>query len=273
MKPTATIVFLAALLVDSIAVNGSDLRQLDNEASCGVIEVDTDYPGNDIAMQPVDSMADCCALCAANPACQVAVSSTGMCILKSSKDGPKTRVPGAIAISSPQVVGSPSSGTLNDQILVQLNLLRQAHDLDPVVWNPDLAARMQAWADSCPQATGGGHGGPPGSQNLASFDPCDNDCMRYLGPSWSWYDEVTRWDFDADMCANGNWMDCGHFYNSLNPAVTSIACGASTCFNPIIGRDDSLVWCNYVGAQDPPQIPRPNMAYDDLRASLTADFV
>ncbi|KAF0712796.1 Aste57867_4662 [Aphanomyces stellatus] len=165
-----------------------------------------------------------------------------------------------------------SGGTLNDQILYQLNILRQAHGLNTVVWNDELAVDMQAWADSCPQKDGGGHGGPVGNQNLASFVPCDDDCKRQEGPSWGWYTEVLLWNYETDSCGTGDWMDCGHFSNSMSAAVTSIACGSSTCYNPNINGNDSLVWCNYVDAQIPPAIPRTNIEYEEIKASLTAGF-
>ncbi|KAF0712797.1 Aste57867_4663 [Aphanomyces stellatus] len=168
-----------------------------------------------------------------------------------------------------------SGGTLNDQILHQFNILRQAHGLNKVVWNDELAVDMQAWADSCPQKDGGDHGGPEGNQNLSSFSPCGDDCKRYLGPSFFWYDEAHNWDFNSDSCAPVDDLGCGHFVNSMNPAVLSIACGSSTCYNSVIEKDDSLVWCNYVnseGAQNPPHIPPSQVPFEDILKSLTAGF-
>ncbi|KAF0694342.1 hypothetical protein As57867_014698, partial [Aphanomyces stellatus] len=159
---------------------------------------------------------------------------------------------------------------LKAQIVYQTSKIRAAHGLGPVTWNDDLAVKMQAWADSCPQKTGGGHGGPPGNQNLAGFAPCGNSCMKAAGPAWTWYDsEEAEWNYDANASKDGNWMTTGHFSNSMNPGVNQIACGWSTCYNPNIKADDSLVWCNYLGGNDN-KIPRPNMPKAQIQASLTA---
>ncbi|KAF0712794.1 Aste57867_4660 [Aphanomyces stellatus] len=163
------------------------------------------------------------------------------------------------------------SGTLNDQIVYQLNVLRQAHGLNAVVWNDAVAIEMQAYADSCPQLSGG-HPGRGGNENMGEFVPCGNDCMHQVGPSWTWYEEVKRWNFDTNTCDDET--ECGHFVNSMYPGVTSIACGFSTCFNSAVNLDDSLVWCKYEGggAWDAPQIPPAKEDYHALRDSLTADF-
>ncbi|KDO17265.1 hypothetical protein SPRG_21865, partial [Saprolegnia parasitica CBS 223.65] len=152
----------------------------------------------------------------------------------------------------------PSNGDLKAQIIHQTTVLRAAHGLGPVTWNDELAAKMQAWADSNPQKNGGGHGGPPGNQNLAGFVICNNDCMHTAGPAWNWYSsEEKLWDYDSNQSKDGNWMTTGHFSNSMDPGVNQVACGYSTYYNPNIGKDDSLVWCNYLGGTNG-KIPRPS---------------
>ncbi|RHZ19242.1 hypothetical protein DYB31_010105 [Aphanomyces astaci] len=142
------------------------------------------------------------------------------------------------------------------------------YGLGPVTWNDDLAKKMQAWADSCPQKTGGGHGGPPGNQNLASFIVCGNNCMHEPGPAQTWWDsEEELWDYDANKSRDGNWMTTGHFQNSLDPGVNEIACGWSTCFNPIANQNDSLVWCNYIGGTNG-RIPRPIITKAEIKARI-----
>ncbi|RHY88751.1 hypothetical protein DYB26_004874 [Aphanomyces astaci] len=163
----------------------------------------------------------------------------------------------------------PLSGSdLKAQIVHQTSVIRAGYGLGPVTWNDDLAKKMQAWADSCPQKTGGGHGGPPGNQNLASFIVCGNNCMHEPGPAQTWWDsEEELWDYDANKSRDGNWMTTGHFQNSLDPGVNEIACGWSTCFNPIANQDDSLVWCNYIGGTNG-RIPRPIISKAEIKARI-----
>ncbi|OQR97898.1 hypothetical protein ACHHYP_09680 [Achlya hypogyna] len=163
----------------------------------------------------------------------------------------------------------PSTGDLKAQIIYQTSVIRAAHGLGPVSWNDDLAIKMQAWADSAPQKTGGGHGGPPGNQNLASFIICNDNCMSTTGPAWDWYSgEEKLWNYDTNESQDGNWMTTGHFSNSMDPGVNEIACGYSTFPNPSIGnKDDSLVWCNYLGGNNG-KIPRPLVDQDALEKQL-----
>ncbi|OQR89686.1 hypothetical protein THRCLA_09634 [Thraustotheca clavata] len=44
----------------------------------------------------------------------------------------------------------------------------------------------------------------------------------------------------------------------MDPGVNQIACGWSTFYNPNINKDDSLVWCNYLGGNNG-NIPRPSV--------------
>ncbi|KDO27281.1 hypothetical protein SPRG_07530 [Saprolegnia parasitica CBS 223.65] len=239
--------------------NGARSASIQSSSNlCRPIEENTDYPGNDIARLSRGTAGECCDDCRARSDCVVSVWYAGLCYLKNAK-GNKVYVSGR----APRRWG---------QIVRQLNLIRKAHGYTtPVVWDEKLAADMQAWADSCPQKNGGGHGGPPGAQNLASYEECKTNCHHQVGASWNWYDsEQQLWSYERDACANGDWMTCGHFQNSMNKGVSAIGCGWSTCYNPNINGQDSLIWCNYIGVSDPPQIPRPKMAREAILASLTA---
>ncbi|KDO21003.1 hypothetical protein SPRG_13898, partial [Saprolegnia parasitica CBS 223.65] len=174
--------------------------------------------------------------------------------------------------NKPTLGPRPVTGDLKTQIIYQTSVIRAAHGLGPVTWNDELGAKMQAWADSNPQQNGGGHGGPPGNQNLASFLVCKNDCMASAGPAWSWYSgEEKLWDYSTNKSKDGNWMTTGHFSNSMDPGVNEIACGYSTFYNPTIQADDSLVWCNYLGGNDKP-IPRPLMDQEALMKKLVSAY-
>nr|AIG55496.1 secreted protein [Thraustotheca clavata] len=180
--------------------------------------------------------------------------------------------PTSAPTSAPTETPATSKGTLKEQIIHQTNLIRAAHGLGPVKWNDELAAKMQAWANSDPQQNGGGHGGPPGNQNLASFDVCNDNCMRMTGPAWAWYSgEEKLWDYDANKSRDGIWETTGHFSNSMDPGVNEIACGYSTFYNPQIGHDDSLVWCNYLGGNNG-VIPRPRIDQATLEKQLTSAY-
>ncbi len=184
-----------------------------------------------------------------------------------------TPKPSTLKPTKPSTV---TSGDLKAQVVRQTSIIRASHGLGPVTWDDELGVKMQVWADSCPQKTGGGHGGPPGNQNLASFIPCGNDCMGQKdSPAWNWYvTEESLFDYDTQMSRDGNWMTTGHFTNSMAPDVNKIACGWSTCYNPLIKKDDSLIWCNYFstspgeGGKD---IPRPKqkkeLTYQQIVAS------
>ncbi|OQS06007.1 hypothetical protein THRCLA_01925 [Thraustotheca clavata] len=257
--------------------NGARSASVQSSSSiCLPIEENTDYPGNDIARMSRGTAGECCDDCRAHAGCAVSVWYGGLCYLKSAKAN-KVYVSGARASSISGVQPTPApvnpgKESMKDQILRQYNVIRKAHGFTTdVVWDNDLATKMQAWADSCPQKNGGGHGGPDGAQNLASFDDCKDDCYHQVGVAWSWYDgEQQKWNYNSDSCGDGNWMTCGHFQNSMNKGVTAIGCGWSTCYNPSINGQDSLIWCNYIGVSDPPKIPRPQKSREDILASLTA---
>ncbi len=241
-------------------------------------EENTDYPGNDIKSTTRSSFEGCSQDCSVTPGCAGFTFSGSTCWLKrvllgrttsmGETAGRKPTVP-TLVPPTPAPRNSPS---LKDQVLHQTNKLREAHGLNSnVTWDDALAVDMQAWADSCPQKTGGGHGGPAGNQNLASFIPCGSNCMATEGPAWDWYDsESDLWNYAADQSADGNFLTTGHFYNSMNAGLTSMACGWSSCFNPTINEEDHLIWCNYDGGIDPPHIPRPLYSKAAIHDSLFA---
>ncbi|KAG9413565.1 hypothetical protein AC1031_012788 [Aphanomyces cochlioides] len=251
-----------------------------SERQCGVLEQDTDYPGNDITRTDTNTAEKCCELCSTNPKCVVSVWYNGACYLKD-KIGSKVKVKAAKAYrvnssNKPTAAPTPppSNGDLGAQLVYQLSIIRQAHGLNAVEYDYDMAKQMQAWADDCSQHPQGGHGGPYGVQNLAPALECGDDCMKQEGPSWWWYDEIKNWDFNSNSCADESGANggCGHFQNSLGTWVTAMGCGWSSCYNPNIGRNDPLVWCNYRGNGNDVAIPRPKKDLNTIHAELTAAF-
>ncbi|KAF0712792.1 Aste57867_4658 [Aphanomyces stellatus] len=254
--------------------------------TCGKVEKNTDYPGNDISRMSTSNSADCCALCDSNSECVVSVWFKGACYLKRTL-GSKTTVKGAEAIQvkgagpappapspSPPSPPSPGNGDLGDQVARQLTIIRAAHGLGPVTYDAGIAAQMQAWADDCSQHPGGGHGGPYGVQNLASAPDCGTNCLKEEGPSWWWYaGEVVNFNFQSQQCdLNVNDGGCGHFVNSLGTWVTKVGCGWSTCYNPSIGKNDPLIWCNYDGNGDDRAIPGPKKSLAQVRTEMLSGY-
>ncbi|ETV75475.1 hypothetical protein H257_10312 [Aphanomyces astaci] len=146
--------------------------------------------------------------------------------------------------------------------MAQTNKIRAAHGISPLTWDDKLEPEMQKWAKSCP---GFKHGGPKGSQNLATNKACSGAaCMKVVGAAWMWYDEEEKsWNYESNKC-NGNWAKCGHFTNMMSPEAKSMACGWSEC-----GRDNN-VWCNYNNPGMNPKVGKiTGMTKDELKASLT----
>ena len=154
---------------------------------------------------------------------------------------------------------------IQQQILSQTNIIRQAHSLPPLSWNYQLANEVQKYANTCP---GFKHGGPKGHQNLAKFYPCTGyeQCKNKVGPAWMWYNkEETLWNYSMNTCSTGRWWDCGHFTNSMSPGATQMGCGLS--FSEFCGGGE-YVWCNYVGAENNPKIPNRSLSKEALKHNL-----
>ncbi|RHY28319.1 hypothetical protein DYB32_006068 [Aphanomyces invadans] len=255
--------------------------------TCGAVERDVDYPGNDLLRTDTPKASGCCALCAENPACKVSVWYNGACYLKHDDsykvrvvgarahhvvtDGGYTPTPSPYTTTKPTPTLPPKKGDLGMQVAYQLSVIRQAHGLNAVEYDDAMAKDMQEWADNCYMHPNGGHGGPYGVQNLAPALLCGDNCMAVEGPSWWWYDEIKYWDFNTNKCTEGNEA-CGHFVNSMGTWVTHVGCGWSNCYNPGIGKYDPLLWCNYRGNGNDRAIPRPQKPLAEIHAAITAAF-
>ncbi|KAF0730889.1 hypothetical protein Ae201684_011771 [Aphanomyces euteiches] len=156
---------------------------------------------------------------------------------------------------------APSKGVtgMQGQLLSQTNKIRAAHSLNPVTWDAALSAKLQKFADSCPGYT---TGGVAGWQNYGGYQPCTGDaCLKIVGAAWSWYNQAeSYWNYSSRKCSS----NCITFTNMMSPGVTKIGCGWSKCGN------DNLVWCNYVTAENNPNVPTRSLTKDQLKASLTA---
>ncbi|RLO12477.1 hypothetical protein DYB28_014948, partial [Aphanomyces astaci] len=100
------------------------------------------------------------------------------------KPAPSTGTPSPYP--SPSSLAPPTGMGMKDQLLYQTNKIRAAHKVGPVVWDEELAGRLQSYASTCP---GFHHGGVDGNQNLATYDSCgpgkkDTNCLKKAGAAW-----------------------------------------------------------------------------------------
>lgn len=155
------------------------------------------------------------------------------------------------------------------RILAQHNVLREAHGLSILTWDPDLAQANTEYAQTCP---GLRHGGPKGNQNIASFSwPCaiqETVCPSGTSATWLLYAaEEQLWNYDTNACRTGNWADCGHFNNMMAPEASKIGCGFSTACDKT-PSNAGLFYCSYVHQSSKERIPPPNNAEVDLKSQL-----
>ncbi|ETV70184.1 hypothetical protein H257_14217 [Aphanomyces astaci] len=91
-------------------------------ASCGVIENNTDFQGNDLANAPASSAEDCCPICNANPSCTGFAFGWGTCFLKY---GPLVRI-SKVGVSAGAMAPTPSCGVIENNTDFQGNDLANA---------------------------------------------------------------------------------------------------------------------------------------------------
>ncbi|RHY41963.1 hypothetical protein DYB34_012419 [Aphanomyces astaci] len=91
-------------------------------ASCGVIENDTDFQGNDLANAPASSAQDCCPICDANPSCTGFAFGWGVCYLKY---GTLTRI-SKVGVSAGAMAPTSSCGVIENDTDFQGNDLANA---------------------------------------------------------------------------------------------------------------------------------------------------
>ncbi|KAG9400923.1 hypothetical protein AC1031_009645 [Aphanomyces cochlioides] len=149
--------------------------------------------------------------------------------------------------AKPTSTPAPSKGVtgVQGQLLSQTNKIRAAHGLNRSLGT--LRCRLNC---------------KTGWQNFAGYQACTGDaCLKTLGAAWSWYNQgEPYWNYSSRKCSS----NCVTFTNMMSPGVTKIGCGWAKCGN------DNLVWCNYVTAEDNPNVPTRSMTKDQLKASLTA---
>jgi uncharacterized protein YkwD len=127
------------------------------------------------------------------------------------------------------------------------NAVRATVGVGPMVWNADLAATAQAWADACVDndAPAGlidhndgrsdGHPWYVGENIYGSSGPADpQDAVD------AWASEGQYYDYASNTCAAG--QICGHYTQVVWAESTNLGCGISSCAGLTFGN--SIV-CDY----------------------------
>jgi len=109
--------------------------------------------------------------------------------------------------------------------------------LPDVVWDEDVAAVAQAWADGCVFE----HSDSPYGENLyiGSGTPSAADAIQ------AWADEAAMYDYATGGCSGV----CGHYTQVVWRDTARIGCGFADCDAPQGVSFAGRIWvCNY----DPP---------------------
>jgi pathogenesis-related protein 1 len=113
-----------------------------------------------------------------------------------------------------------------------------ATPIPPLVWDPNLAAVAQAYADNCVFK----HSGGPYGENLfaSTGGSTPSDVVG------SWVSEVADYNYGSNSCSGV----CGHYTQVVWAASQKLGCGVTTCTqnSPFGGGS----WQNWVCNYDPP---------------------
>lgn len=153
----------------------------------------------------------------------------------------------------PTRVGDPPDeallGALEQALVDAHNVARARAEPTPspalpaVVWDADIAATAQAWAEGCvfEHSDGTGYG-----ENLALFSPREIDAALATATVELWESETSDYSYSSNGCAAG--AQCGHYTQLVWRDTTRIGCGVADC-DDVDGFGPGAIWvCNY----DPP---------------------
>lgn len=137
--------------------------------------------------------------------------------------------------------GAPDAGAAPDPeppglegITARHNELRASVGVGPMVWDPDLAATAQAWAEACVDAEApaglidhndgrsDGHPWYVGENIFGSSGPTAPADAVTL-----WFSEMADYDYDSNTCAPG--AVCGHYTQVVWATSTNLGCGVHMC--------------------------------------------
>ena len=133
----------------------------------------------------------------------------------------------------------PANGEFNNiTILRDHNDARESVSSPPLVWNNDLAAASEVWAEGCqighdPQRD---FNGMVFGENIAAGT--FGFSVEDLGKLWI-DEEIDSWNCQNDTCAQ---EPCGHYTQIIWNETEEVGCGAAVC-----GNQNFLV-CRYLPA-------------------------
>ncbi|MCA9679617.1 MAG: Fis family transcriptional regulator, partial [Myxococcales bacterium] len=125
------------------------------------------------------------------------------------------------------------------------NQVRASVGVGPMVWDPEVAAIAQGWADQCVDVTA-----PIGlvdhnagrSDNYPGYvgENIYGSSGAVTGPDAvsSWASEAADYDYASNTCAGV----CGHYTQVVWATSTKLGCGVSTCPGLIYGH---TIVCDY----------------------------
>jgi pathogenesis-related protein 1 len=128
------------------------------------------------------------------------------------------------------------------------NQVRAAHGVDPLSWDPELAAIAQGWAEQCVDFMDpiGLIDHNPGRSDTYP-DYVGENVFGSSGPTSGldavalWVAEEANYDYETNQCSGV----CGHYTQVVWAATTMVGCGIHTC--PGLTYGHSIV-CNYAPA-------------------------
>lgn len=109
--------------------------------------------------------------------------------------------------------------------------------LSPLVWDAEVAAVAQDWAEGCVFE----HSTHNLGENLAFFSGEDSSATAVVE---LWASETASYDYASNSCAPGE--QCGHYTQIVWRDSARVGCGAAQC--ALQGMEGRLWVCNY----DPP---------------------
>ena len=124
------------------------------------------------------------------------------------------------------------------------NQVRAAHGVEPLTWDPEVAAIAQAWADQCIDTDGNGliDHNEGRSDNYPEYvgenvygssgTPLGTDAVAL------WVEEEADYHYDSNTCDGV----CGHYTQVVWRASTKLGCGINVC--PGLSYGGTVV-CNY----------------------------
>lgn len=135
----------------------------------------------------------------------------------------------------PNTTGSNITQQQALDVLNDHNRVRQEVGVQPLIWNSQLAAYAQQWADhlannnNCKMKhrTNAGEAGKAYGENL--FWGSSSTYYKPLDASTSWYSEKSLFKYQA--LSNNNWFKAGHYTQMVWRDTKEMGVGVAVCPN------------------------------------------